>query len=82
MIRRLREGRVIPFDRAVRVIEGEQKVLGFSRLGGACSYSLELNEVYKSPLLESEGYSLVKAPSTGGRRGGVERGLLECKAKY
>ena len=24
-----REGRVIPFDRAVRVIEGEQKVLGF-----------------------------------------------------
>ena len=53
-----REGRVIPFDRAVRVIEGEQKVLGFSRLGGASgSYSLELNEVYKSPLLESEGYS-------------------------
>ena len=69
-----KEGRIIPFDRVTRLIEGDERVIGFNRVGGAAGEQiLNLTEVYTSPQLQMDDYTfsstqLVWADGEGGSK--------------
>jgi hypothetical protein len=69
-----KEGRIVPFDRVTRLIEGDERVIGFNRVGGAAGEQiLNLIEVYTSPQLQMDDYTfsstqLVWADGEGGSK--------------
>ncbi len=69
-----KEGRIVPFDRVTRLIEGDERVIGFNRVGGTAGEQiLNLIEVYTSPQLQLDDYTfsstqLVWADGEGGSK--------------